>query len=111
MENETKNTDETAITSDGVLPEVKVAEWRAWISINEKQPDVRDDFQTMLESQQISKKVWIKLKDEWKDKQGNIVTEIDGFFIIHNGNKVWSLDPCGTSQYYKLEIGTHWCEA
>jgi len=106
MENETKNTDETAITSNGVLPEVKVTERRAWIPVDERLPDVKDDFETMMESQQISKPIWIKLKEGLFKE-----TEIDGYYVVRNRIGMWSLDPCGTSQYYKLEIGTHWCEA
>lgn len=78
---------------------------RPWISIEKKLPKVRADFKTMMETQQISKPLWIKLKEGlFKQK------EIDGYYVVLNGEKLWSLDPCGTSQYYKLEIGTHWCE-
>src|SRR4051812_17298471 len=100
MENETKITDDTAITSNGVLPD------RAWILVEERLPDVKADFKTALETQRISKPVWIKLKEGlFKQK------EIDGYYVVLNGIGMWSLDPCGASQYYKLEIGTHWCEA
>lgn len=76
---------------------------KQWVSVKEKLPDVKHDFQTMLETQMISKPILIKLK-EGLFKQ----TEIDGYYVLRNGLGMWSLDPCVTSQYYNLEIGTHW---
>lgn len=91
--------------SDNIYtPEIKVAKDRNWISIADRLPKVRDDFKTATEVQRRSKPLWIRLKPGLKKK------EIDGYYVVKNGIGMWSLDPFGASKYYKLEMGTHWCE-
>ena len=76
---------------------------KKWISVDERLPGVKHDFQTMLETQMISKPILIKLKKGLSEQ-----SEIEGYYVVKNGVGMLSLDPCGTSQYYKLEIATHW---
>lgn len=70
-------------------------------------PDVSDDFSTMLETQKISERVKIKLANGVKDKITDS-NEVLACFVVRNGIMQWSLDECGTSQYYKLEIAEGW---
>ena len=80
-----------------------------WISIKEKLPEVALDFETTMETQHTSDRVEIKFaSDKIKDKQGNPIESIDASFVVLNGEKMWSLDPCATSQYYKLSLASHW---
>jgi hypothetical protein len=74
-----------------------------WIDVNKKLPHLTDDFITLLEYQKISSPIRVKLKEGLFQE-----SEIDGYFIIKNGVKMWSFDPCATSLYYNFNIVTHW---
>lgn len=113
--------DKNLFASNAVLPEVKITEGKAWISINDKLPETRKDFETMCELQYISKPVFIltDLNAKWKDNlTGEYLKEpieIKAYYVerqmMGNSFKGWSLSDTGTGAYSKLEVATHWREA
>ncbi len=83
------------------------AQEKEWIPIENSLPEVSDDFETTMETQQISKPVWIKLSGGRRNKATG-TDEIDAHYVVKNGTGMWSLDPCASSQYYPLALATHW---
>lgn len=81
-----------------------------WIAVEDRLPELHDDFETMLETQRTSKPIFIKLSGGRINKETG-TNEIDGYFVKRNGTNMWSLDKCATGQYYPLELATHWREA
>lgn len=74
-----------------------------WISVEYNQfPTCKFDFRTLLQTQYISRPLVLRLNV----KEDNC--EYEGFAIILNGKRMWSLDECGTSAYIPLEYATHW---
>ena len=91
-----------------------------WISINERLPEIKHDFETMIEKQMISKQVFIltDLNAKWKDNSTDEYLkqpiELKAYDVerqmMGNSFKGWSLSETGTGAYHKLESATHWRE-
>ena len=89
-----------------------------WIDITEEKPPIRKDFQTMMESQYISKKLtFLTDPKHWTDNlTGEKATEpfeIEGYYVelTQQGKPTEQLvtfHPTGTQNYVKLGVITHW---
>lgn len=100
---------------DGITKEKK------WISISERLPITTFDFNTMYETQEISKKVIVltDIKAGWEDNgTGEYLKEaieLEAYYIQRSMlggsiTKCWSLSDTGTDSYCKLEAVSHWRE-